>query len=109
MVRQAGRAAIGLPPNVDACMPGRRLGAISAVVSMAAAGQAAAQGLGQRHHVGRDAEVLIGEPVAGPAAAGLHLVENQQQLVLVGQLPQPGQEAVGRECARPLRPGSARS
>ncbi len=28
-------AAIGLPPNVEACIPGRRLGAISAVVSIA--------------------------------------------------------------------------
>ena len=49
------------------------------------AGDAAAERLGQRHHVGRDAEVLVGEPVAGPAAAGLHFVEDQQQLVLVGQ------------------------
>ena len=30
------RAAIGLPPNVAACMPGRRLGAISGVVNIAA-------------------------------------------------------------------------
>ncbi len=60
------------------------------------AGQAAAQGLRQRHHVGRDAEALVGEPIAGPAAAGLHFVEDQQQLVLVGQLAQAGQEAVGR-------------
>jgi hypothetical protein len=35
--------------------------------------------LGERHHVGRDAEMLVGEPLAGPAAAGLHLVEHQQQ------------------------------
>ena len=42
------------------------------------AGNAAAQRLGQRHHVGRDAEVLIGEPLAGAAAAGLHFVEHQQ-------------------------------
>ena len=44
------------------------------------AGDAAAQGLGQRHHVGRDAEMLIGEPLAGAAAAGLHFVEHQQQI-----------------------------
>ena len=79
MAAMPARAAIGLPPNVAACMPGRRLGAISAVVSMAAAGDAAAQRLGQRHDVGRDAEVLIGEPLAGAAAAGLHFVEDQQQ------------------------------
>ena len=38
---------------------------------------------------GCDVPVLIGEPVAGPAHAGLHFVEDQQQLVLVGQLAQP--------------------
>ena len=35
MKARPARAAIGLPPKVQACMPGRRLGAISAVVSMA--------------------------------------------------------------------------
>ena len=54
-------------------------------------------GLGQRHHVGRDAEVLIGEPLAGAAAAGLHFVEDQQQLVLVGQsaAARPGSRRAG--------------
>ena len=33
--RLPARAAIGLPPKVAACVPGRRLGAISAVVSIA--------------------------------------------------------------------------
>ena len=53
-----------------------------------AAGDAAAERLGQRHHVGRDAKMLIGKPLAGPSAAGLHFVKNQQQLVLVAKLPQ---------------------
>ena len=35
MAAMPARAAIGLPPNVAACMPGRRLGAISGVVSIA--------------------------------------------------------------------------
>ena len=35
------------------------------------AGDAAAQRLGERHHVGRDVEVLVAEPVAGPPAARL--------------------------------------
>ena len=96
-VAMPARAAIGLPPNVAACMPGRRLGAISAVVEQGRARDAAAEALGERHDVGRDAEVLIGEPLAGPAAAGLHFVEDQQQVVLVGQLAQLGEEAVGRD------------
>ncbi len=66
------------------------------------AGNAAAQRLGQRHHVGRDAEVLIGEPLAGAAAAGLHFVEHQQNLVVVGQLAQSLQEAVGRNDHAPF-------
>ena len=77
-------------------MPGCRLAAISARGQQRAAGDAAAEALGQRHDVGRDAEVLVGEPLAGAAAAGLHLVEDQQQLVLVGQLAQAGEEAGGR-------------
>ena len=35
MKAKPARAAIGLPPNVQACIPGRRLLAISGVVSMA--------------------------------------------------------------------------
>ena len=35
MAAMPARAAIGLPPKVAACMPGRRLGAIARVVSMA--------------------------------------------------------------------------
>ena len=63
-----------------------------------AAGDAAAKRLGQRHDVGRDAEVLIGEPVARAAAAGLHFVEDQQQPVLVGDLPQARPRSRRAEC-----------
>ena len=60
------------------------------------AGQAAADGLRQGHDVGGDAEVLVGEPVAGPPETGLHLVENQQQVVLIGQPAEPLEEAFRR-------------
>ncbi len=49
---------------------------------------AAGQRLGQRHDVRLDVPVLVGVPLAGAAHAGLHLVEDQQQAVLVAQLAQ---------------------
>ena len=50
--------------------------------------EAAADALGDRHDVGRDAGPLIGEQFAGAADAGLDLVEDQQQAVLVAELAQ---------------------
>ena len=96
MKAKPARAAIGLPPNVQACMPGRRLLAISAVVNMAPPARPPQTAFDSVITSGVTLEPLVGEPVAGPSAAGLHLVENQQQLVLVGQLAQAGQETVGR-------------
>ena len=54
--------------------------------------ETAAERLGQRHDVGRDAGALVGEQVAGAAHAGLHLVEDQQQAVLVAKFAQRPQE-----------------
>ena len=54
--------------------------------------KAAAEPLGQRHDVGRDAGPLVGEQLAGAAHAGLHLVEDQQQAVLVAELAQRAEE-----------------
>ena len=59
-------------------------------------GDAAAQGLGQGHQVGRHAVPFVCEQPAGAAHAGLHLVEHEQTAVAVGQLAQAGQEALGR-------------
>ena len=56
--------------------------------------KAAAERLGDRHDVGRDAGVLIGEQIAGAAHAALDLVEDQQQAVVVAQLAQGAQERV---------------
>ena len=48
--------------------------------------------LAEGEEVGLDAEVLEAPPAAGGAEAGLHLVEDEQHLVLVGDLPQRAQE-----------------
>ena len=54
--------------------------------------ETAAERLGQRHDVGGDAGALVGEQFAGAAHAGLHLVEDQQQAVLVAKFAQRPQE-----------------
>jgi hypothetical protein len=48
--------------------------------------EAAADALGDRHDVGRDARPFMGEELAGAADAGLDLVEDQQQAVFVAEL-----------------------
>ena len=49
--------------------------------------KAAAETLGERRDVGRDARLLDCKKAAGPADAGLHLVENQQQSVAIAEVP----------------------
>jgi hypothetical protein len=58
--------------------------------------KAAAERLRQRHHVGRDAEAPVGKQLAGAAHAGLHLVENQQQALVVAELTQRLEEGMRR-------------
>ena len=57
--------------------------------------KAAADALGHRHDVGRDAGPFVREQLAGAAHAALHLVEHQQQAVLVAQLAQGLEELRG--------------
>ena len=53
---------------------------------------AAADSLGDRHDVWRNAQPFIGEQFAGAPDAGLDLVEDQQQSVFVAELAQAAQE-----------------
>ena len=57
---------------------------------------AAADALAERHDVGLDPGMLVMEQLAGPAHAGLDLVDDQQQAALLGQRPQLLQELIGR-------------
>ena len=94
----AAAHASGLPPNVDACgtaPPGcarETRGRLLAARDRADR-HAAAEALGERHHVGRDVVVLVTEPRAGAADAGLHLVEDQDRAGVVAQPAQAGEVA----------------
>ena len=49
--------------------------------------RAAGEGLGQGHDVRLDSFLLIGQEAAGSAAADLDFIEDQQQIVLIAELP----------------------
>ncbi len=57
--------------------------------------EAAANALRNSHDVGRDAGPFVGKQLAGAPDAGLDLVEDQQQAVLVAQLPERPHEFPG--------------
>ena len=75
----AAAAAIGLPPNVEPCEPAVEQVGRVAEGEGGAHGQPAAERLGQGDDVGGDAVGLVHEPRAGPADAGLHLVDGEQR------------------------------
>ncbi len=56
--------------------------------------EAAADALGRGQDVGRDARPLVGEELAGAADAGLDLVHDEQEAVLVAERPQGAQPLV---------------
>ena len=62
-----------------------------------AQGHPRGKALGEHHHVGDHAEVLGGEHPAGSSHPGLHLVEDQQDPVLVADAPQRRQKIRQRQ------------
>src|SRR5262249_16771818 len=62
----------------------------------AAARHAAGERLGERHRIRLDFPVLTRVPLARASHAGLHFIEDQHELVLVGQFPQARQVVFGR-------------
>ena len=57
---------------------------------------AAADALAEGHDVGNDRRMFIGEQLAGAAHAGLDLVDDEQEAVLICQSPQLPEELIGR-------------
>ena len=92
----AAAIASGLPPKVEPCEPGVMPEAASAVARHAPIGKPPPSALASDITSGRHAEALVGEEIAGAAHAGLHLVEGQQQAVLVAELAQRLEEGMRR-------------
>ena len=63
----------------------------------------AADGLGHNHHVGNDARALKGEEGARAAAAYLHVVDDQQNVVLIAERAHAAKELVGEGTDAALR------
>ena len=61
-----------------------------------------ASALAQVRMSGAIVAVLVGEPLAGPAQAGLDLVEDQEHAPLVAELAQAGQVVGRRDVDPPL-------
>ena len=73
--------------------PRQQAGRVFVLGDHHAAGDPSGQPLGDGHHVGLDAVVLVAVPTAGPRHPGLHLVEDQQGPHRIGDLTQTLQEA----------------
>ena len=89
--------ASGLPPKVEPWVPGVMPLAASAVARQAPSGKPPPMPLASAMMSGVDARPFIGEELAGAADAGLHLVEDEQQAVLVAERAELAQELAGDE------------
>ena len=99
MVSSTARAAAqltGLPPKVEPWSPFCRASAVSPVARQAPIGRPPPSPFASGDDVGNDAFVLVPEPPAGAADAGLDLVEDEQRAGRVAQSARLGEVAVGR-------------
>ena len=92
----AAATASGLPPKVEPCEPGVMPDAASAVARQAPIGKPPPSAFASDMTSGVTPRRLIGEQIAGAAHAGLHLVEHQQQAVVVAELAQRPEEGMRR-------------
>ena len=67
-------------------VPGAQDGPALLIGQKAAEGQPPGDALGEGHHVGLDAELLIGEEGAGAAHAGLDLVDEEEPVLVRAEL-----------------------
>ena len=96
--------ASGLPPKVVPCVPTRHALGGLAVARQAPSGKPPPMPLAIAMMSGVTPGPLVGEELAGAADAGLHLVEDQQQAVLVAELRASAQAAARRNGRMPPSP-----
>src|SRR3972149_3870943 len=77
--------ASGLPPNVEPWVPAGMPLAPPGSPQARTQGEAPADALGRGHDVGLHPGPLVGKQLAGAADAGLNLVEDEQQAMLVAK------------------------
>ena len=70
--------ASGLPPKVEPWLPGLNTPFARPPHDAGAHRHARSEALGERHHVGQEAGVLVDEPLAGAPEAALHLVGHEE-------------------------------
>ena len=80
--------AIGVPPKVVAWLPAYESFGQLRFPQHRADREAAAEAFGQSEDIRLDAVMLISEQLAGASHARLHLIEDEQQIMLIAQLAQ---------------------
>ena len=78
MVAITAAEASGLPPNVEACVPGSKASITRSLATIAPTGKPLPRRLREAHDVGLYAVVLVAEELACPADARLHFVEDSR-------------------------------